>query len=179
MAKSQETFNKKEKEKLRQKKREDKLKKKEERKAGGSSSFDDMIAYVDENGNLSATPPDPSKKKKVIAANIEIGIPTREEGEVVNPIHTGIVTFFDTSKGYGFIKDRDTQESYFSHINGHLEAIAERDTVSYRIEKGTKGWNAVDVKIYVKPAAVVEAPKDIASEEDVETEENDETQEEA
>lgn len=150
MAKSQETFNKKEKEKLRIKKREDKLKKKEERKAGGSSSFDDMIAYVDENGNLSDTPPDPTKKKKVIAANIEIGIPTREEGEPENPNHIGIVTFFDTSKGYGFIKDRDNQESYFTHINSHLEAISERDTVTYRLEKGTKGWNAVDVKKEVK-----------------------------
>ncbi|MFN5415752.1 MAG: cold-shock protein [Flavobacteriia bacterium] len=167
MAKSQETFNKKEKEKLRQKKREDKLKKKEERKAGGSSSFDDMIAYVDENGNLSATPPDPTKKKKVIAANIEIGIPTREEGEAVNPIHVGIVTFFDTSKGYGFIKDRDSQESYFSHINAHLEAISERDTVQYRIEKGMKGMNAVDVKKYVKPAPVaeVEVSEEIVEEE--------------
>ena len=38
---------------------------KEERKAEGASSFDDMIAYVDENGNLSASPPDPTKKKKV------------------------------------------------------------------------------------------------------------------
>jgi cold shock CspA family protein len=152
MAKSQETFNKKEKEKLRIKKREDKIKKKEERKAGGSSSFDDMIAYVDENGNLSDTPPDPTKKKKVIAANIEIGIPTREEGEAENPNHVGIVTFFDTSKGYGFIKDRDNQESYFTHINSHLEEISERDTVTYRIEKGAKGWNAVDVKKEVKEA---------------------------
>jgi cold shock CspA family protein len=150
MAKSQETFNKKEKEKLRIKKREDKIKKKEERKSVGSSTFDDMIAYVDENGNLSDTPPDPTKKKKVIASNIEIGVPTREEGVAENPIHLGIVTFFDTSKGYGFIKDRDNQESYFTHVNNHLEAISERDTVTYRVEKGTKGWNAVDVKKEVK-----------------------------
>lgn len=165
MAKSQETFNKKEKEKLRQKKREDKMKKKEERKANGSSSFDDMIAYVDENGNLSATPPDPTKKKKVIAANIEIGIPTREEGEAVNPIHIGIVTFFDSSKGYGFIKDKDSQESYFSHINAHLEAISERDTVQFRIEKGMKGMNAVDVKKYVKTAVISEVIVEKLSEE--------------
>lgn len=146
MAKSQETYNKKEKEKLRQKKKEDKLKKKEERKASGSSSFDDMIAYVDENGNLSDTPPDPTKKKKVIAENIEIGIPAREAEEAVNPNHTGKVTFFDTSKGYGFIKDAATQESFFTHINSHLEQISEGDNVSYRIEKGMKGMNAVDVK---------------------------------
>jgi cold shock CspA family protein len=150
MSKSQESFNKKEKEKLRQKKKEEKLKKKEERKTLGSSSFDDMIAYVDENGNLSDTPPDPTKKQKIKAADIEIGIPSRADEEPVNPIHTGIVTFFDTSKGYGFIKDRDSQESYFTHINSHLEAISERDTVTYRIEKGHKGMNAVDVKKLVK-----------------------------
>ena len=47
MAKSQETWNKKEKEKIRQKKKEEKDKRKEERKAnGGTASFDDMIAYA-------------------------------------------------------------------------------------------------------------------------------------
>lgn len=146
MSKSQETFNKKEKEKLRQKKKEDKLKKKEERKSLGTNSFNDMIAYVDENGNLSDTPPDPAKKQKIKADQIEIGIPSRPDIEPVNPIHTGTVTFFDTSKGYGFIKDRDSQESYFSHVNGHLEAISERDVVTFRIERGHKGMNAVDVQ---------------------------------
>ncbi len=172
MAKSQETFNKKEKEKLRIKKREEKQKKKDERKAEGASSFDDMIAYVDENGNLSATPPDPLKKKKVIAANIEIGIPTREDSEAVDPNHIGIVTFFDTSKGYGFIKDRDNQESYFSHVNGHLEAISERDTVTFRIEKGMKGWNAVDVKKEVKAPKEAKVVAETAEEEVVSETEN-------
>ena len=177
MAKSQETFNKKEKEKLRIKKREEKQKKKDERKAEGASSFDDMIAYVDENGNLSATPPDPLKKKKVIAANIEIGIPTREDSEAVDPNHIGIVTFFDTSKGYGFIKDRDNQESYFSHVNGHLEAISERDTVTFRIEKGMKGWNAVDVKKEVKAPKEAKVVVETTAEELVDEEEEVETTE--
>ncbi|MCE3295889.1 MAG: DNA-binding protein [Crocinitomicaceae bacterium] len=149
MSKSQESFNKKEKEKLRQKKKEEKLKKKEERKTLGSSSFDDMIAYVDENGNLSDTPPDPTKKQKIKATDIEIGIPARTEEEV-NPFHTGVVTFFDTSKGFGFIKDNDTQDSIFTHVNSHLEAIGERDTVTYRVERGHKGLNAVDVKKVAK-----------------------------
>ena len=58
MAKSQETWNKKEKEKKRQKKKEDKAQRKEERKAnatGGSGSLDSMMAYVDEYGNISST----------------------------------------------------------------------------------------------------------------------------
>jgi len=162
MAKSQETWNKKEKEKIRQKKKEDKDKRKEERKAnGGTASFDDMIAYVDENGNLSSTPPDPLKKRKIVAADIEIGVPTRAAEEEVDPNRFGTVTFFDTSKGYGFIKDRDSQDSIFSHINGHLEQIQEGDKVTFRTEKGMKGLNAVDVKIakkeVVAPAPVPEA----------------------
>jgi cold shock CspA family protein len=162
MAKSQETWNKKEKEKIRQKKKEEKDKRKEERKAnGGTASFDDMIAYVDENGNLSSTPPDPLKKRKIVAADIEIGVPTRAAEEEVDPNRFGTVTFFDTSKGYGFIKDRDSQDSIFSHINGHLEQIQEADKVTFRTEKGMKGLNAVDVKIakkeVVAPAPALEA----------------------
>jgi hypothetical protein len=63
MAKSSETFNKKENEKKRLKKKKDKEQKKEDRKSnvGKTKSFDDMIAYVDENGNITSTPPDPSK----------------------------------------------------------------------------------------------------------------------
>ena len=66
MAKSQQSFNKKEKEKKRLKKREDKKKKASERRdnsAGGG--LDNMMAYVDEFGNITDTPPDPTKKKKI------------------------------------------------------------------------------------------------------------------
>ena len=67
MAKSQETFSKKEKEKLKLKKRREKEEKKAERKANSQKGLEleDMLAYVDENGNLTTTPPDP-KKRKVI-----------------------------------------------------------------------------------------------------------------
>jgi hypothetical protein len=77
MARSSETFSKKENEKKRLKKKKDKEQKKEERKAneGKAKSFDDMIAYVDEFGNLSSTPPDPTKKKAVINVDdIQIGV---------------------------------------------------------------------------------------------------------
>ena len=67
MAKSQETFSKKEKEKKRIKKRQDKLVKKDERKANSSGGdLDSMMAYVDEYGNITDTPPDPTKKKKKV-----------------------------------------------------------------------------------------------------------------
>ncbi len=174
MGKSQETWNKKEKENKKKKKKEDKAKIKEERKANpGSSAFEDMLMYVDENGNLSATPPDPAKKKKVIAENISLGVPIREEADENDGLRTGTVTFFDSSKGYGFIKCQDSQESIFTHINGHLEEIKEGNKVVFRTEKGPKGLNAIEVKVD-KPKAnpikteVIEEEK---SEDEEETEE--------
>ena len=68
MARSQETFGKKEKEKKRLKKREEKQKRKEERKANSNKGgdLDSMLAYVDEYGNITDTPPDPTKKREEI-----------------------------------------------------------------------------------------------------------------
>ncbi len=151
MAKSNERFNKIEKEKIKQKKKKDKEKKKEERKANaGTGGIDDMIAYVDENGNLSSTPPDPSKKIQVNAEDIEIGIPKNRNTETVDVIRTGVVTFYNSSKGFGFIKDLESQESIFTHVNGHLEPIKENDKVTFQVERGHKGLNAVNVKLLVK-----------------------------
>ncbi|WP_334112305.1 cold-shock protein [Paucihalobacter sp.] len=150
MAKSQQTFNKSEKEKKRLKKREDKRKKMEARKSNkdehGTGGI--PIAYVDYNGNLTDTPPDPTMKVKVDAESIEIGIPkqTAEDKEALNPVREGKVSFFDGSKGFGFIIDNVNQEKYFTHVSGHLDSIAENDKVSYELEKGMKGMNAVRVK---------------------------------
>ena len=78
MGKSQETYNKKEKEKKRLKKRQDKLAKKEERKANSDGGgLENMMAYVDENGMIVDTPPDPAKKTKIKASNIELGVPKK------------------------------------------------------------------------------------------------------
>jgi cold shock CspA family protein len=151
MGKSQETFNKKEKEKKRIKKRQDKLLKKEDRKANAEGGgLENMMAYVDENGMISDTPPDPTKKKKVIAANIEIGVPKRDD-IVEDPIKNGRVDFFNDQKGFGFIKELDTQEKYFVHVNGTLEEIRENDLVEFELERGMKGMNAVRVKIIKEP----------------------------
>jgi len=162
MAKSQETFNKKEKEKKRRKKRQDKLLKKEERKANSDGGgLDNMMAYVDEHGNISNTPPDPTKKKKEVkASSIELGVPKREDSDEPSG-RQGKVTFFNDAKGYGFIKDSQTQENFFVHVNGLLEEVRENDVVTYELERGMKGMNAVNVKKYVAPA-----PKPILEEEE-------------
>jgi cold shock CspA family protein len=149
MAKSKESWNKQETEKKKEKKRKEKEQRKEERKANAKEgvSFDDMIAYVDENGNLSSTPPDPTKKKVIKEEDIEIGVPRQVGGKEEDSVRKGKVTFFNDSKGYGFIKDSDSQESIFVHVNGLIDAIKENDTVTFEVEMGQKGPNAIRVKL--------------------------------
>jgi len=145
MAGSQETFGKKEREKKRLKKKKDKQLKKEERKA--SSGQANEFIYVDEFGQLTDTPPDPNNKIKVDASTIEIGIPKKEDrGEEEPTDRQGKVSFFDTSKGFGFIFDSTSQEKYFVHVSGLLEEIKENDKVTFELERGLKGMNAVRVK---------------------------------
>ena len=114
MARSQQTFNKTEKEKKRLKKREVKKKKKEARKAEAKENPKGIqFAYVDHDGQLTDTPPDPTLKVKIDAEDIILGIPKKEEGEQEDPIRKGKVSFFDSSKGFGFIIDSENQEKYF------------------------------------------------------------------
>lgn len=146
MAKSQQTQNKKEKEKAKLKKREDKRKKREARKADKTTGIE--FAYVDHNGNLVDTPPDPSLKVEIDAEEIVLGVPPQEEGdkEPFNPVRNGKVSFYDSSKGFGFIIDNENQEKYFTHVSGIIDEITENDKVSFELEKGQRGMNAVKVK---------------------------------
>jgi cold shock CspA family protein len=149
MAKSKETWNKKETEKKKEKKRKEKEQRKEDRKANAKEgiSFDDMIAYVDENGNISSTPPDPTKKRIIKEEDIEVSVPKQADIKEADPTRKGKVTFFNDSKGYGFIKDSDSQDSIFVHVNGLIDAIKENDKVTFEVEMGQKGPNAIRVKV--------------------------------
>jgi cold shock CspA family protein len=149
MGKSQETFNKKEKEKKRLKKKQDKEQKKEERKANSDKgkSMDQMLAYVDADGNISSTPPDPMKKSVIKSEDIQIGVSRQEPIDPADLIRKGTVTFFNDSKGYGFIKDHESQDSVFVHINGLIDRVAENDKVTFETEMGQKGLNAIKVKL--------------------------------
>lgn len=146
MARPQETFNKKEKEKLKLKKKQEKQLKKDARKAGGKSSEEDMYVYVDENGHLTSTPPDPSKKIVIEAEDIEIGIPKKEDIDEVPTDRKGTVDYFDTSKGFGFIKEVDSSDKFFFHVSSLIDEVKEGNLVTYELEKGPKGMNAVRVK---------------------------------
>lgn len=144
-----ETFNKKEREKKKKQNKKEKAEKKQERKESSKNNTnpESMYAYLDENGNLSSKPPDPRKKIIVNVEDIEIGVPKHEPTNPEDLIRKGTVTFFNDSKGYGFIKDQVTQESIFVHINSLTEAIKENNKVTFEIEMGPKGANAVNVKL--------------------------------
>ena len=145
MGKSQETFSKKEKEKKRLKKRQEKQAKREERKALPKKTFEEMIAYVDDDGNLTDTPPDRTKKKVTVKAeDIELGVPSRES-EYVDPINKGRIDFYNDEKGFGFIKEDLTNEKYFVHVSSLSAEVSEGDKVSFELEQGPKGLNAVRV----------------------------------
>ncbi len=148
MAKSKESFSKKEKEKKRLKQRQEKQEKMAERKAQGTKgkSLDEMMAYIDEDGNISSTPPDPKKKKVFSAEEIQIGVPRHEESEEAEAPRQGTVSFFNESKGFGFIRDQQSGERIFVHINQLDQPVSENDKVSFEIESGPKGLNAVNVK---------------------------------
>ena len=140
------SFNKRELEKKKEQKRQEKLKRKEERKTNtGIDSFDDMIAYVDENGMISNTPPDLAKKQKVEAESIAISTPKKEDIEET-PLN-GRVEHFNTEKGYGFIKNLSGTDKYFFHISNAPADINEGNTVTFELERGDRGMNAVKIAL--------------------------------
>lgn len=143
-----ETWNKKEREKKKRQVKKEKQERRQERKENSKQGQDpeSMYAYLDENGNLSSTPPDPKKKIVVNAEDIEIGVPKHEDSPE-DLIHTGVVTFFNNDKGYGFIRDQETRQSVFVHINSLSEPVQENSKVSFEVEKGPKGANAINVKL--------------------------------
>jgi cold shock CspA family protein len=147
MGRSIETFSKKEREKKRLKKYQDKKEKAEDRKINSDKgkSLEDMMAYVDEYGNITSKPTDPAKRIKVNSALIQVSVP-KHENIVQDVVRNGVVSFFNESKGYGFIKDLQSQESVFVHINSLVEPIKENDKVTFETEQGQKGLSAIKVK---------------------------------
>jgi CspA family cold shock protein len=59
----------------------------------------------------------------------------------------GKVKFFNESKGFGFIKDSATDEEFFVHVSGLVDTINEDDEVTFELQQGRKGLNAVNVKL--------------------------------
>lgn len=141
---------KRENEKKKQARRVEKQNKKEERKRSGKvSNFDDMIAYVDENGMITSTPPENNcRTKGVNQEEIIISTPKKETPSVLK----GRIEHLNTSKGYGFIKDLSGTDKYFFHVSNVLTDIVENDIVTFDLERGKRGMNAINICIIDKSA---------------------------
>ena len=58
----------------------------------------------------------------------------------------GTVKFYNESKGFGFIKDANSSKEYFVHSSGLKDSVGENDEVTFDLEEGKKGLNAVNVR---------------------------------
>lgn len=146
-----ETFSKKERNKKKLQKRRNKEQRREERRLDASKTgktLDDMIAYVDENGNISDTPPDERNIKPVALEDISIDIP-RDAPEDPDALPLGTVSYFDASKGYGFITGSKKPERIFVHQSQLADpsiVLSTGDKVEYRAKKGPRGLQAEFVR---------------------------------
>lgn len=149
MGRARETFGKRENRTKQEKKRKEKEAKRLEKKESSrdGNNLDEMIAYVDEFGRITSTPPDLTKRVAVNVEDIQIGVPKYVEPGAGEILRTGIVAFFNESKGYGFINDSLSGKSVFVHANGIVEPIKENNKVSFEVVDGPKGPNAVNVKL--------------------------------
>ena len=62
-------------------------------------------------------------------------------------MQTGIVKFFNEAKGFGFIKEDNTNKEYFVHSSALKEQVKENDKVQFEVGEGKKGPMAVDVSL--------------------------------
>ncbi len=138
------SYNKKDREKRRKKRKQEKAERKKQRKLEGKT---EEFMYVDEDGNLTPTPPDPSKKKEIKVENIHVSTPKSEDTGAKDFTRIGSVKFFNTEKGYGFILDKETQESFFVHADNLSTEIQSNDKVSFEVGSGPKGPIAINVKL--------------------------------
>lgn len=146
MGRSKETFGKKAVRNKKQKKKKEKAQRREEKREQGSRSFDEMIAWVDENGNIVSSPPDPEEKTEIDAESIEVGVP-KEEPLDEDGKYTGKISNFDEARGFGFINCIELNDSVFVHANDCNEPIGPGDKVEFEVEKTARGLKANQVKL--------------------------------
>ncbi|PLX23619.1 MAG: DNA-binding protein [Salinivirgaceae bacterium] len=147
MARSRETYGKKEVRNKKEKKRKAKEERKQARKDQSRSGLDDMIAYVGPDGELLDAPADPAEKEEIDINDIAISTPKAEELSEEEKLRKGVVTFFNEDKGYGFIKDTKTNESFFVHVNNVNEDITTNNMVTFEVQKEPRGLVAVNVSV--------------------------------
>ena len=147
MGRSRETYGKKEVRKKKEKKRKDKLaKKQEKRETEKKGGLDNMLAYVDEFGNITSEPPEKIKKEETKLEDIEISVAKKDDTEDSKE-KIGMVTQYNSSKGFGFIKDSENKESIFFHVTNTNEDVVEGNRVTYEPGKGPKGKVALNISL--------------------------------
>ncbi len=138
------SFSKKENNKKKQKKQQDKISRREERKTDNNKgkSLDDMIIYVDINGNFTSLPPhlqnreeDSAKAKRAKKA----------QADMATSDFSGVVSHM-SDKGYGFITEKNSNETIFFHFGQLNEPVKKHDLVTYKKEQTPKGYQAADIK---------------------------------
>ncbi|MBX3241277.1 MAG: cold shock domain-containing protein [Chitinophagaceae bacterium] len=142
-----ESWNKRERENKKREARKKKQEKKQDRKdsTAKGKGLDEMMAYLDENGNLTSVPPDGSKRNEIRAEDIEIGVPKQKEltGEELK--REGTITYFNSAKGFGFIEDSQNGQKIFVHQSSSDQPLQEGATVVFEVERGPRGYTAVNV----------------------------------
>lgn len=140
------TWNKREREQKKKSAKKQKEERRLERKENSlkGKGLDEMMAYVDEYGNLSDTPPDKNAKP---VENIPPTVANSNEMQQNDPVRKGIITFFDDSKGYGFIRDTQTQESIFVHVSASAVELKKDLKVVFEAQKGPRGLTAVNISL--------------------------------
>jgi len=73
-----------------------------------------------------------------------IGVPLLNIKQII--MNKGTVKFFNETKGFGFVKDEADGQEYFVHVSGLVDSIDKDDVVTYDLQEGRKGLNAVNVK---------------------------------
>lgn len=141
------SFSKKEQKNKKAKAKQEKAEKKQERKNNNNKGkgLEEMLAYVDENGNLSSVPPKAGGMQEIALEDIRIDAKPRPEDAVEVAPRSGSVSYFNTSKGFGFITDDKSKERVFFHINQLSQPVKEGDKVTFSLERTPRGYSAVDV----------------------------------
>ncbi len=138
------SFGKKDREKKKQQKKKEKAERKEQRQSEESTGT--PFAYINADGFMQDTPPDPDEKFVVNAEDLVLGIPKKEDIEE-DPIRLGTVNFFNHDKGFGFIVDSGNRESIFVHMEGCIDDINDNNKVVFEVKKGPKGPMAFNVQL--------------------------------
>src|SRR5690606_36066600 len=133
-------------EKKRKRKQQEKEDKRALRKASSNKGkgLESMMAYIDHNGQLTDTPPDPKLKVEIKAEDILLGARSfvREES---SDLKSGKVVIYNADKGFWFIKNSISQEKVFFHVSEAHYDIREGDLVSYNIVHGARDLRAAGI----------------------------------